>query len=84
MRAMFENHDVREIARILKIPQEEVEDIWDRLHGGRCDVVLRCNRTGRIWWPRSWRRAYYIVCLLGLTDWGWWRAEVWNAWGAAR
>lgn len=60
-----------EIAEILGISLNEVADLLEEVGAPQSRVTLRCNRTGRFWHLRSWRAAYFQVCLNGLTDWAW-------------
>lgn len=71
VREMSHQLDVSEIARVLRIPSWEVEDLLERARELRVPVTLIDHKTGRWWHLTSWRSAYNKVCVLGLTDWTW-------------
>lgn len=79
IRELLDFHEPADVAVRLGIPLAQVEEVLERTEGPRVQVVLVCNRTGRVWRCRSWRRAYYTVCLVGLTDWTWCTAAEWAA-----
>jgi hypothetical protein len=79
VRELSHQLEVWEIARILGVSVDEVEDLLDQARQPRVPVTLIDHKTGRWHHVTSWRAAYFKVCLLGLTDWSWhsghWRKE---------
>lgn len=67
-----------DIAEFLDLAVADVEEALGARRRPQINIVLRDAKTGRIWRVRSWRAAYRNVCLHGLTEWGWWPAEVWD------
>lgn len=84
IRQLWLMHEPRKIAAMLRISTDEVLDVPEWPTQARVAVTLWCNRSDRVWNVRSWRAPYMRVCLYGLTDWGWCRKEVYEAWAAAQ
>lgn len=79
-RQLLEVFTLEEVAEILKISPEQVIALA-KLEGFTLpNVVVVCFRTGRRFVARGWRGAYRKAQIVGLTDWGWWRAEYLAAW----
>lgn len=77
---MLRFYDPEDVAEALKLSLQTVLDVADQVGAARTPVTLWCNKTGRVWNLRSWRAAYFRVCLIGLTDWGWCQTPRFNAW----
>ena len=79
VREMSHQLEVSEIARILRISADEVQDLLEQARQPRVPVTLIDHKTGRWHLVTSWRAAYFKVCALGLTDWSWhaghWRKD---------
>ena len=79
VREMSHQLEVSEIARILRINADEVQDLLEQASQPRVPVTLIDHKTGRWYHVNSWRAAYFKVCAFGLTDWSWhaghWRKD---------
>ena len=71
VREMSHQLEVSEIAQILRISTDEVQDLLEQARHPRVPVTLIDHKTGRWWHVTSWRAAYFKVCAIGLTDWSW-------------
>lgn len=69
VRTMVTSRTIDQVAADLRIDPAEVEAIANT----GTAVILRDNDSGREWRTLGWRGAYRRVCMLGLTDWDWWR-----------
>jgi hypothetical protein len=61
------------IAQDLGLSEDEVISLVEG-HASRQKrrVMLRDNKTGVAVYRTTWRKAYFHVCMEGLTDWDWW------------
>ena len=66
--ALIMTHDDDEIAEATGIPLSFVR-LTTREHRSKSGLWLRDNKTGRIFWARSFKGLYRQVCIRGLVDW---------------
>lgn len=69
IRNMLTTRSIDRVAADLRLDTAEIEAVAS----SGTVIVLRCNDTGREWRAGGWRGAYRRACMLGLTDWDWWR-----------
>lgn len=66
--ALIQTHDDDEIAEATGLPLSFVR-LTTREHRAKSGKWLRDNKTGRIFWARSNKALYRMVCIRGLVDW---------------
>lgn len=80
---MKDFHSPADISSILAAPFEDVMEALELCGKPTSPCTLICGKTGRTWHLRSFRMAYRVVCIQGLTDWTWHFTSDWKAWAEA-